>query len=483
MRKLFLFFLVFLLLVPVNVFGASIEEFNGGKRLFYTTSNWVLIKGSATKSKFNALIDNDLSTFYEPGRNYDTWYVDLGRNYDIKGIRYAGSDFGDKVLFEFLDSNNNVIQSIYANSSNFPGVSSKNIVYKTLDLKSVRKFRLSYVSPYWDYSPITELMIYGNPEVLSVQDYSIDLSNDRVRFNFVTNRPVTNDDNFKLKFLDTEFPIISNTFILKPLEPGEDYSIELMHLDSNFHEVVDFRTLSNADVQVKNVNYKRDHESIEFNWSNPIFYDFGSVTLLRKKEGETDYKTVVTTLLNSYKDTGLSANTKYYYKFVVNKLDGSRVESFEIPVVTSDVNTEVPPPPTGITVTSGSRALLVNWQAVKHPNTAGYNVYVNGVKHNSKPVSATGNGYKVFDLENDVSYSIQLTTISKYDGTESDFSETVIGVPGVKSVPVSDVNYELKDIVNGTSSWFNSLWLVIAFSISIPLAFLISGRIKGLFTS
>lgn len=48
-------------------------------------------------------------------------------------------------------------------------------------------------------------------------------------------------------------------------------------------------------------------------------------------------------------------------------------------------------------------------------------------------------------------------------------------------MPTIDLDYSLADVATSTSSWFSSLWLILAFSIAIPLAFFIAHRVKGLF--
>lgn len=50
-------------------------------------------------------------------------------------------------------------------------------------------------------------------------------------------------------------------------------------------------------------------------------------------------------------------------------------------------------------------------------------------------------------------------------------------------IPTVNLNYSLADVAGGTASWFDSIWLIVAFAVAIPLAFLIAGRVKGLFTA
>jgi hypothetical protein len=48
-------------------------------------------------------------------------------------------------------------------------------------------------------------------------------------------------------------------------------------------------------------------------------------------------------------------------------------------------------------------------------------------------------------------------------------------------IPTVDLVYNLGDVATSTSNWFSSIWLIVAFSVAIPLAFYVAGRVKGMF--
>lgn len=48
-------------------------------------------------------------------------------------------------------------------------------------------------------------------------------------------------------------------------------------------------------------------------------------------------------------------------------------------------------------------------------------------------------------------------------------------------IPTVSLSYNLADVATSTSNWFTSFWLILAFSIAIPLAFFVAHRVKGLF--
>jgi len=66
---------------------------------------------------------------------------------------------------------------------------------------------------------------------------------------------------------------------------------------------------------------------------------------------------------------------------------------------------------------------------------------------------------------------------------DSPRSNVVEVKPESSLAPDVSLGYKLKDVADGTSSWFSSFWLLLAFTISIPLSFYVSNRVKGLFES
>lgn len=55
--------------------------------------------------------------------------------------------------------------------------------------------------------------------------------------------------------------------------------------------------------------------------------------------------------------------------------------------------------------------------------------------------------------------------------------ETTVGIPTIS------LTYDLADVATSVSNWFGSMWLIVAFAVAIPLAFLIANRVKGLFVA
>lgn len=49
------------------------------------------------------------------------------------------------------------------------------------------------------------------------------------------------------------------------------------------------------------------------------------------------------------------------------------------------------------------------------------------------------------------------------------------------TIPTISLSYDLADVATSVTNWFSSMWLIVAFAVAIPLAFLIANRIKSLF--
>ena len=50
-------------------------------------------------------------------------------------------------------------------------------------------------------------------------------------------------------------------------------------------------------------------------------------------------------------------------------------------------------------------------------------------------------------------------------------------------IPSISLTYDLADVATSVTNWFGSFWLIIAFAVAIPLAFLIAHRVKSLFVA
>ncbi|MDT2277705.1 fibronectin type III domain-containing protein [Paenibacillus larvae] len=161
------------------------------------------------------------------------------------------------------------------------------------------------------------------------------------------------------------------------------------------------------------------------------------------------------------------------YQFSVSAvsdgLESQRISVFgtpEVPKLPPDV-------PTNLSVTAGDASLVLNW---KGSLGVKYRVYLDG----EMIAEIDRTSYSLTDLENDHSYLVQVSAVNSVG--ESEKTSAVTGIPKAGKVPAVKFKYSLADVARAIAEWFGSIWPVVAFSVSIPLSFIVSSRIKQLFT-
>jgi hypothetical protein len=214
---------------------------------------------------------------------------------------------------------------------------------------------------------------------------------------------------------------------------------------------------------------------VNFTFDLPLDEDFDKVNVY--KDGVLHGSTTTGT----YSITGLTEATAYSFKLTtVDALGNESAGTIKSITTLDNVDTTAPMVVDGLTVTESNAALIASWDRSLDSDVQGYNVYVDGVKHNSTPVTSTS--YIIQGLENDISYEVYVTAVDT-SLNESAVSLSVYGTPSSMAVPLIELGYDLGDVAEGTSSWFSSLWLIIAFASAIPLAFYVGNRLKLLFVS
>lgn len=178
------------------------------------------------------------------------------------------------------------------------------------------------------------------------------------------------------------------------------------------------------------------------------------------------------TLGDSYQINGLDPNKPY--RVQLQSVDTSGNKSAKTAPV--DFKTlELKSPPAQVSNLSASSlngAALLTWSPVQ--SATSYKVY-----QDSKLVSnVTGTSYRAV-LINGQRYQFYLVSVN--DAGDSPKSNIAVATPSINKATEVTLGYSLTSVATGTTSWFASIWLILAFSISIPLAFYIANRVKGLF--
>lgn len=114
-------------------------------------------------------------------------------------------------------------------------------------------------------------------------------------------------------------------------------------------------------------------------------------------------------------------------------LQSATVYEFDV-FGTGGVYIPPPPAPTGLVATEGDKQVDLTWSPVS--GSTGYNVYQNGVKQNSSPI--TIESYKASGLTNGVSYSFQVSAIGS--GGESAKSVAINATPTLPPPPTTPQN-------------------------------------------
>ena len=161
------------------------------------------------------------------------------------------------------------------------------------------------------------------------------------------------------------------------------------------------------------------------------------------------------------------------YQFSVSALSNG-LESERVSVFGTPELPKLPPDtPINLTVAAGDSSLVLNWRG--SPGVK-YRVYLDG-----EMIAETDRTtYSITDLSNDKSYGVQVSAVNTIG--ESERTTSVTGVPIAGKVPAVKFKYSLADMALAIASWFASIWPVVAFSVAIPLSFIVSSRIKQLFT-
>lgn len=278
-----------------------------------------------------------------------------------------------------------------------------------------------------------------------------------------------------------------NTYIDSDVLPNTSYIYRVTGLYADSHEtdgisktIITLIPPTNPeDIPPSNVTALKVSEisntTALLSWTNPLDDDLDFINIY-KADNTLLAKINIT---DSYLLENLEPDTDY--KFFVSVLDRDGNESGKVPIVfkTMFELDDVPPSvPKNLTVEGGSNSIYVSWDRFPETDVNGYNVYVDGVKNNLKPIKSLF--YAIPNLENDREYSITVSAVDR-SGNESQQSLALIGIPIASGMPILSTKYDLKDIAVGVEKWFSSYWLIVAFATAIPLAFYIASRIKLMF--
>lgn len=317
---------------------------------------------------------------------------------------------------------------------------------------------------------ITNVSHVFNEDNTVTYQYDLPVDNDFSHLEIYQDNELLKDD-YKL-----------NSIKISDLTPEMSYKFKFVSVDTSGNKSEPFISSVTAPIgpdliaplEVSEIKKVVSGTSIQFSYKLPIDGDFSHLQVWRNNVMIADNLKI-----NSFNDSDLDYDTTYNYVFKSVDFTGNVSNGSSLTVKTMPEIDEIAPlSPVGVDVISGNASLFLSWSASPENDVVGYNVYIDGVKRNGSPVS--GNSFRMTNLVNGQEYSLQVSAVDT-SGNESELTQTFVGVPDSAMLPIFKVDTDLSAVAKSTENWFSQLWLVTAFSASIPIAFFVGGRIKSLF--
>ncbi|MFH5781819.1 fibronectin type III domain-containing protein [Heyndrickxia oleronia] len=478
--KYLLLFSILLVLMPFNSINSKANGVYDG--LFDSENPTISVSGRIAGAGIDT-IDNNLKTFLTIGAGGSVSYV-FQTPHDIKEFSLLSNQTYQTVNLDimFYDSGKNLLntkslstptEGVYSLDKIVKNVSSVVIKNKTSNAYEIYEFDLGVQLPI-KYDDVSEMNI-------------VSLKNG-VQVNF---KQPLNNSHFVNAKLYKDGDVLANlgkgvsSFIDYDVESFKTYTYKITSIyDDDTETVGVVQSFSTEQISTDPIdqqppeeisNLKADiaEDYINFTFDIPPDEDFDHVNIY--KNGVV----VGQTYTGNYHIENLEPETEYSFKFTTVDMFGNEsngvVKSF---TTLTDIDTTPPSAPTGVKIDSRSNGLIVTYKRNTEKDLAGYNIYVDSSKHNASPVTSTS--YTVPGLDTDSSYSIYVTAVDK-SGNESEPSEMVIGTTSSESLPLFEMGFSLADVAVAVSNWFDTMWLIVAFAVAIPLAFYIAARTKILF--
>lgn len=442
-----------------------------------------LIKGQESSTGKTNFTDGDLGTF-DLVRVPTVEIFTLDEIQDIKGV------------FAKTGKNVNNLYPIYATFKNLNGTVIKRIDLGTnkttnigVDFKSVKTIEIHQVSAINTHitTELYEFEVYGSNHTINPVT---NLTATSINYNSVTlnwvnpvmeefNSLIIKKDGLEIAQLSSN----SISYVVSGLDSETNYNFEVIaeYSDGSFStpESLSVTTATEPEDitppgEITSLNIDVSSTGIVATYKFPLDTDFSHLRIYRNNELiEPDYR------LNKFIDTNLIPSKSYTYKFVTVDDFGNHSSGYIQTIMTeSEFDNTAPLAPTGVYVTEGNGSARAMWNASPENDLLGYYVYINGTRQTSAHILATN--FVIPGLTNGQTYTLTITAVDT-SGNESEESEGVLFTPDESNMPIFEPSYNLTDVALGTSNWFQALWPIVAFSVGLILAFMVSNRIKELF--
>ncbi len=408
-----------------------------GKRVFLE-GNWS--PNGSFGVPLTRLNDGNLDTviqFYH--YDYNPVYIDLGDRFVVEGFKIIAKNSGNarKITVQYYDSDMKLLKNIsgyYQDLSKVSNVRYVSLYHVDKESLDVREFEV-----YGSDGSVSEVTgVKGNPDINKI---SLSWINP-VEPNFKGVKIYKN--NTLLATVDAG----KNSYVVEGLEDNKNYEFKITTLDDKGTEsvgVVDsFTTLIDPKKvppgSVNSLKAEPTEKTVKLTWESPKDDDLSGFKI--SKDGK---QVAEIGLQEQFEVNGLKPKTKYEFGVVAVDKDGngSKVQKVEATTLMPVLD-----PPDKVSATSQNKSLIISWDKVDSPFLKGYNVYVNGKKVNSSPL--TSNKLFVKNLENDTSYTVQVSAVNKED-VEGKKSKEVSEKPSSDALEVEyDVKmpFGVKDVID-----------------------------------
>lgn len=477
---LFMFTLVFFVFGSQNVSAeTTVSDFASGEKIKTGLMDTKEFAGHLSLLP-GTVHDNSLDTFVRFSLFRDISFVTFYNPQDITYMYVKQSVNQNIFRYDFFDSDG-VITFSYTPSE----VSSESVHY--LNLEDVSQVKLIKINTsavedlYYELDFFYEEDVFPPSEINSFE-YSF---SDDLKLEMTFKLPPEADFSH-LKIYKNNVLLRDNfqldNFQVAGISPHETNQFRIVSVDKSGNESKGFiKTITSPDgpdfVPPQNIlelKYIVTRNSIQFKYIMPFEPDFSHLQIYRNNK-----LIVENHKINSFNDSGLEYDTNYEYVFKSVDNSGNVSEGTFVSVISgSEVDLTPPDVPTGLTVKNGNSALYVVWNPNSETDVNGYNIFIDDVKYNGALIS--GNSFSIPNLENAKTYNIKISAVDT-SANESGLTAGVNGVPDYKGMPIVKIKNNLSDVASSTENWFSQLWLILAFGVSIPLAFIVGSRVKSLF--
>lgn len=270
---------------------------------------------------------------------------------------------------------------------------------------------------------------------------------------------------------------VKNTsYFVNGLSPGEEYTFKIVPVDTfdkDYAPGVISYTIPIPDTTPpavpQNVKVSADQKTAHLTWDAVTDEDlYGYFVYLG--DSLLTKSAIRRTTFDMYE---LEPDKEYTVSVSAVDLSGNESEKSK-PVTFKTLGLDAAPSkPAGIEANLYNGAVMLFWKPVDRAKE--YKVYQDG--NEIKKTSETS--AKIENLENGRLYTFEVSALNQIG--ESEKSDKVTLMPSAAHLPFINLGYDLKDVSEGTSSWFSSIWLILAFVVAIFVAFFVGRHLKSLF--